>query len=93
MSLFSKLFGKERGSAAPAAQPVEYNGFRITPQPMSEDGGYRICALIESEVDGEPQSHLLIRADVIRDADEAYQASLGKAKQMIDQMGTRLFKA
>ena len=90
MSIWKKLFG---GSEAPkpAAEAIDYEGFRIIPQPMSEDGGFRICAIIEADVDGETRTHRLIRADVIRDADEAREASVAKAKQMIDQQGARIF--
>ncbi|MBV6635237.1 MAG: hypothetical protein KI788_04965 [Mameliella sp.] len=92
MSLLKRLFGGNGGGAeTPAAQTVEYEGFRITPQPAAEGGQFRIGALIEGEVNGEPRTHQLIRADMIRDRDEAEEASIRKAKQMIDQMGIRLF--
>ena len=93
MSFWKKLFGTGGVAEKPAAEPIEYKGFRITPQPMSEDGGYRICALIEGEVDGETKTHQLIRADVIRDAEECATASVAKAKQMIDQVGAGVFRA
>ncbi|SEL46006.1 hypothetical protein SAMN05444413_109101 [Roseivivax marinus] len=89
MSLFSKLFGGGGGQkAAPAADPVEYKGFRITPAPLSEEGGFRLAAKIEGP-DG--QEHQLVRADLLRDRDEAEAASVAKAQQLIDQMGVRLF--
>lgn len=92
MSLLKRLFGGGGAHKAPAtAVVVEYEGYRITPQPVSEGGQYRIGALIEGEVNGETKTHHLIRADMIRDADEAADASIRKAKQMIDQMGARLF--
>ena len=93
MSLFSKLFGGGGGSerAAPKAQSVEYEGFTITPAPVSEGGRYRIGARIEKEVGGEMKSHQLIRADVLESLDAANEASLGKARQMIDEQGERLF--
>lgn len=90
MSLLSKLFGGG-GKAPPAVQATEYNGFRIYPEPVPEDGQFRLAARIEAEVDGETRTHRLIRADLIRDADEARDAALRKARQMIDQMGSRLF--
>lgn len=92
MSWLSKLFGGEK-SSEPTAEPIEYNGFRVTPEPIAEDGGFRICAVIEGEVGGVTKSHRLIRADVLRDPDEASEASVRKAKQMIDQMGVKLFEA
>lgn len=93
MSLLKRLFGGDgagHASAAPSST-VEYEGFRITPQPHLESGQYRIGALIEGDVNGELKSHHLIRADLIRDPDEAADASVRKAMQMIDQMGARLF--
>ncbi|WP_425038370.1 HlyU family transcriptional regulator [Primorskyibacter sp. S187A] len=86
MSLLSKLFG---GGKSPEAAPKGeiYEGFSITATPQRADGGYRIGALIEK--DG--KRHDLIRADVIADHDTAVEASVAKAKQMIDQMGDRLF--
>lgn len=93
MSLLSRLFGSKGKSESPkeTVQSVEYEGFRITPQPMKEPQGYRLCALIEKEVGGVPKSHRLIRADTISDAEECAAASVAKAKQMIDQQGDRLF--
>lgn len=92
MAFWKKLLG---GGAAskPAAEVIEYKGLRITPQPISEEGGYRICALIEGEVAGETRTHTLIRADVLRDRDDAAEASVAKARQMIDQMGEGVFAA
>ena len=86
MSLWKKLFGGSGGN--PAAEPVEHKGFLIFPEPIREDGQYRIAARIEKG----DKVHQLIRADLIRDLDEANEASLGKAKQMIDQLGDGLFK-
>lgn len=89
MSLFSKLFG---GGSAPAApEPETYEGFRIFAEPVRESGGYRLAARIEKEVGGEVKTHSLIRADVFQSEDEAVKFSVAKAKQMIDQMGERLF--
>jgi hypothetical protein len=90
MSLFSRLFGpKSSAEIMPASH--EYLGFQITPQPMKEAQGFRLCALIEKEVDGEVKSHRLVRADTISDFDVCTEASIAKAKQMIDQQGVRLF--
>jgi len=87
MSLLSKLFGG--GKSQP--EPEIHEGFRIFPEPIKEDGGYRLAARIEKEIGGEICTHQLIRADVIGDRDEASAAALQKAKQLIDQMGEGLF--
>ncbi len=88
MSWLSRLFGSAGGGDdAPSAEPEIYKGFSIRPEPMPDAGGFRIAAMIEK--DG--RSHHLIRADVIRDRDEAVAASLAKARQMIDEQGERIF--
>ncbi len=92
MSWLSKLFGGGEAAAPAAVASTEYKGFRVMPQPIKADGGYRICAVIEGEVHGEAKSHTLIRADVLRDPDDAVEASVNKAKQLIDQQGLRLFE-
>jgi hypothetical protein len=91
MSILSKLFGGG-GTKPPETKSEEYNGFKITPQPMKEGSKYRIGALVEKEIGGEMQSHTLIRADTLDDLQGANDASIGKAKQLIDQMGERLFQ-
>ena len=84
MSLFSKLFG---GGAAPEPETTSYEGFTITPNPAREGGRFRIGATIEKE----GKTHHLIRADMLESLDEANEASIRKAKQMIDEQGMRLF--
>ena len=85
MSILSRLFGG--GGGAPDVEPEEYKGFKITPEPAREGGKFRVGARIEK--DG--QVHTLIRADMLDDLDTANQASIGKARQMIDEQGDRLF--
>ena len=95
MSLFSKLFGgggRGGGGAAAKGHPAEtYEGFTITPAPTKEAGGWRIGAHIVKEVGGETKSHHLIRADTLDSADTAAEASVAKARMLIDQVGERLF--
>ncbi|MCR8546791.1 HlyU family transcriptional regulator [Salipiger sp. P9] len=94
MSLLSRLFGggaKDAAAPKPSADSVDYKGFRITPEPIATDGQFRIAALIEAEMAGEAKSHQLIRADLLRDREEAVAASLRKARQLIDEQGPRLF--
>lgn len=91
MSLLSKLFGGSKPAEA-AAQSVDYEGFAITPKPIREGSKYRIGAQIDKEVAGEPRSHTLIRADVLDGLDDAVEASVRKAKQVIDEQGEGLFR-
>ena len=86
MSIFKKLFGGG-GGGAPAPEPEVYNGFTIHPEPIREGDQWRISARIEK--DG--RTHKLIRADMIGNHGQAVEASAGKARQMIDEQGERLF--
>ncbi len=91
MSLFKRLFGGGSGGTISAAEPEDHNGFRIFPAPVKEGGQYRLGARIVKEVDGTEKTHHLIRADTFADPDHASEAAIVKAKQLIDQMGERLF--
>jgi hypothetical protein len=90
MSLLSRLFGGG-GAAAAKPEPEVYQGFSITPAPIREGSRFRVSARIEKQVGGALKSHTLIRADVFESETEAVQASAGKARQMIDEQGERLF--
>lgn len=87
MSFLKKLFG-----GAPKEETVvEHGEFRIYPAPQKESSGYRIAARIEWGAGDEIKTHQMIRADTIQGEDEAIDASVSKAKQVIDQMGIRIF--
>lgn len=88
MSIFKKLFG---GGSSPAAKTEMHKDYRITPTPIAEGNSYRICALIEKEIDGDTRSHNLVRADTVQGLDEAQAACIRKAKQVIDEQGDRIF--
>ncbi len=91
MSLFSKLFGNGKQSSPKASAMIVHDGFRIAADPIREGSQYRVAATIEKEIDGETKTHRLIRADTLGDAESAAQASVDKAKKLIDEQGDRLF--
>lgn len=93
MSLLSRLFGS-KGSGdggAQAAPSEEHDGYRITPEPIPDGGKWRIGARIEREVDGAARSHTMIRADTLDSYEAAVEASLAKARMLVDQQGDRIF--
>ena len=90
MSLLSRLFGGG-GAPKPRHAPETYKDFAITPDPAREGSRFRIRARIEKEIGGETKTHTLIRADTLEDEDAAVAASVGKARQLIDEQGDRLF--
>lgn len=93
MSFLRKLFGGGGASGTTSTAVTEtYEDFRITATPIAEGNTYRVCALIEKDVDGETRSHNLVRADTLQGLEEAQKASVRKAKQAIDEQGERLFR-
>jgi hypothetical protein len=90
MSLLSKLFGGSK-PASKAAEAVAYEGFSIIPEPMEDGSRFRLAAKITKDIAGETRQHHLVRADVLNSWDEAADAALAKAKQVIDEQGDRLF--
>ncbi len=88
--IWSRLFGG--GAAAPAAEPVDYNGYRIRPAPYPSKGQYQTCGVIEKEVGGERKEHRFVRAETHPSLQAAVAFSIAKAKQLIDEQGDRLFR-
>lgn len=95
MGIFSSIANLFSGSgtdnSAPTADPVEHNGFTITPTPQSDQGQYRVCAII-TKGEGETQKqHNFIRSDLVASRDECIELTVRKAKMTIDQMGDQIF--
>jgi hypothetical protein len=90
MSLLSRLFGGG-GPPKPRHAAETYKDFTITPDPMREGSRFRIRAHVTKEVGGAAKTHTLIRADTLESEEAAVAASLGKARQLIDEQGDRLF--
>ena len=86
MSLLKRLFGGGGGSAA-AAKAVDYEGFEIHAEPQTEGSRHRIHARIVK--DG--REHVMIRADTLESYEAAEEASLAKARSLIDQQGETIF--
>lgn len=90
--LIGKLFGGGGAkAAAPAAEPVEYNGFTILPAPIAEGGQFRTAGSIQREREGQLQSVRFIRADNTADRTAAIEHSIHKARQIIDEQGAGIF--
>ena len=91
MSFFKKLFGGGAPKAEEPAPTSEHEGFTIHATPYQAEGQWQMCGVIEKEVDGEMKSLRFIRADRFPDKDMAVEMTFMKARQIIDQSGTRLF--
>ena len=91
MSFWKSLFGGSSESAEKASEPVEYNGFTIRAAPYKAEGQYQTAGIISKEIGGVPKEHKFIRADRHASYDDAVEFSLGKARQIVDQQGERMF--
>ncbi|MCL3881167.1 HlyU family transcriptional regulator [Marivita sp. GX14005] len=92
MSLLKRLFGSRDGATPTTAPAEEHKGFTIHPDPINEGGRWRIGARIEKETGGEIKTHRMIRADTLESRAAAVDASLGKARMLIDQQGEEIFR-
>ncbi len=91
MSFLKRLFGGGEKAAAVASEPdAEYEGFSIRATPQADGGQFRLCGIISKEVDGEMREHKLIRADMFPNENDAKDAAIRKARQVIDEQGDRL---
>ncbi len=92
MSFLSALFGgRDAAKAEKPSEPVEYKGFIIRAAPFKSEGQYQTAGVIEREIGGVRQEHRFVRADGFASYDDAVTFTLGKARQMIDLQGERLF--
>jgi hypothetical protein len=95
MSFWKSLFGGSSQSAGEGkpSEPVDYNGFTIRAAPYKAEGQYQTAGVITKEVGGTLKEHKFIRADRHASYDDAVEFSLGKARQIVDQQGERMFGA
>lgn len=94
MSFWSALFGRRSAADAtktPEPDPVEYKGYVIRPAPYKSSGGYQTAGVIERESGGVRKEHRFIRADTYSSYEDAVNFTLGKARQIIDLQGERIF--
>ena len=92
MSLLRALFGRSgSGATEKVAEPVEYQGFIIRATPYKSEGQYQTAGIIERDIGGERKEHRFIRADAFATYEDAVTFSLGKARQIVDLQGERMF--
>ena len=91
MGFFSKLFGGKKDVVVKEVEPVEYKGFLIYQEAISEGGQYRIAGKITKLIGEETKEHRFIRSDVLGNESDANELMLKKAQMFIDQMGDNIF--
>ena len=83
--------GSAAGREEPAAEAVEYKGFRIRPAPYSAKGGYQTAGIIEKDTEAGTREHRFVRAETHPSKDDATAFTIMKGKQIIDEQGDRIF--
>lgn len=83
--------GGASGRQEPAAEAVEYKGFRIRPTPYSAKGGYQTAGIIEKDSEAGISEHQFVRAETHPSKDDAIAFAIVKGKQIIDEQGGRIF--
>lgn len=91
MGLFARIFGKTKQAKLPEIEPIEYQGFLIYPEPMAENGQFRVAGRITRELQGELKTHRFIRSDLVASKADAEELMLKKAQLFIDQMSGQIF--
>ena len=94
MSFWKRLFGGGDGGEAETAKPVrevEHKGFTIQAAPYKSEGQYQVAGVVSKEIGGQRREHRFVRADRMASLDDATEISIMKGRQMIDQLGDRLF--
>lgn len=96
-SFFSDLWARLAGGSSdagrrePAAEPVEYKGYRIRPEPYPSKGQFQTAGVIEKAFGEETKEHRFVRAETHASRDDAVSFSITKAKQIVDEQGDRIF--
>lgn len=93
VGFLQRIFGGGIGGASAPAATEEYEGFVLTAEPISDGGQFRLAGSITKEVDGEMKEHKFIRADLFTTKDQAEEFAMLKGKQMVDQLGNRIFQS
>lgn len=91
--LWDRLSGSGEGASRPepAAEAVEYKGFRIRPAPYPAKGQFQTAGVIEKDFEGGMKEHRFVRAETHASKDDASTFAIAKGRQIIDEQGDRIF--
>ncbi|APX93385.1 hypothetical protein BWR19_10845 [Halomonas sp. 1513] len=90
--LLSGLLGGAGDKPAAEAEPVEYKGYLIVPDPQDRDGQYRVSGWIRKPAaDGETLEHRFERSDVVSGREACESLMISKAQRFIDDLGDAIF--
>src|SRR5919202_2427893 len=90
-ALWTRLADRKVGAEAPSFDAVEHNGYRIRPAPYQAGAGFQTAGIIEKDFAGGLKEHRFVRAETHPSREAAAAFSLAKGRQIIDQLGDRVF--
>jgi hypothetical protein len=96
-SIFKNIWARFTGGgqasqeAEPAAEAVEYNGFRIRPAPYPSKGQYQTAGIIEKDFESGTKEYRFVRAETHASKEDASAFAIAKGKQIINEQGDRIF--
>jgi hypothetical protein len=73
-------------------EAVSYGEYTITPTPMAQGGQYVTAGIIRKHTAAGVREHRFVRADTHATADDAAEFAVRKGRQIIDQLGDRIFE-
>ena len=90
---FKRLFGAPANqNEPPAGEPDEvYKDVEVFARPVKEGAQWRIAGTLKKATDGAAAERRFLRADLLPDEASAKQATIGKARLIIDQNGDSLW--
>lgn len=97
-AMWARLVGgpdsrEHRELNASSAAAVEYKGCRIRPTPYPANGQFQTAGVVEKDFPEGAKEHRFVRAETHPTEDGAAAFAITKGKQIIDEMGDRIFDA
>jgi len=92
--VIGRLLGRIFGPREPrrvVGEEVIYGRYRITPTPFEQGGRWITAGIIVLETEQGRREYRFVRADSHLTPEDALRFSVLKARQMIDQLGERVF--
>lgn len=89
--MLGKLFKSFFSKPEVQIDPIEHQGYTITPELENSGGRYYTRGKISKEINGEIKEVTFIRADAHTSPDQAEEHSIIKAKQIIGEQGDNMF--
>ncbi len=92
--MLGRLFARLRGSSrrrCVRGEEVIHGDYRIRPEPFEQDGRWITAGVIIRDTPEGRREYRFVRADSHASAEQALAFSVTKARQIIDQLGDRLF--